>query len=37
MLVGDYPFFPKQGGSLDELIDMINKNPVSFPVDVSLS
>ena len=37
MLFGEYPFFPGSGGSLDDLIDIINTKSLNFPGDVMVS
>jgi len=37
MLFGEYPFFPASGGSLEDLIDVINNKDIIFPESVVVS
>ena len=37
MLFGEYPFFPGANGSLEDLIDVIEKRTVQFPMGIAVS
>ena len=37
MLVGNYPFFPGRGGSIEDLVTLINKGDLIFPEEIKLS